>query len=142
MHRTGSAKGFWALLTDDEQRVLSDIGLTRIFAPGATMCTEGDPATHVFVLVDGRVKILSATNDGQRPCSRCAARVTSLGKSRARPPGTGTATVQAIDTVRALIVGYGKFNSFLDSHLGADQAYRRMFTRRWSDTARCCAAVR
>ena len=41
--------------------------------------------------------------------------------------------MQAIGTVHALIVGYDRFSSFLDSHAGADRAYRRMMTQRWSD---------
>ena len=41
--------------------------------------------------------------------------------------------MQAIGTVRALIVTYDKFSSFLDSHAGAGHAYRRMVTRRWND---------
>ena len=59
LHGTGPAQGFWALLTDDERAVLSDLGRITVFPPGATMCVEGDPATHVFVLMDGWVKILS-----------------------------------------------------------------------------------
>jgi len=35
--------------------------------------------------------------------------------------------------VHALIVGYDRFSSFLDSHAGADHVYRRMMTQRWSD---------
>ena len=41
--------------------------------------------------------------------------------------------MQAVGTVRALIVPYERFSSFLDAHDGADRAYRRMVTRRWSD---------
>jgi len=57
MHGTGSAKGFWGLLTGNEQAVLSALGLTRDFRPGVTMCHEGDPATHLYVLVAGFNKI-------------------------------------------------------------------------------------
>ena len=41
--------------------------------------------------------------------------------------------MQAVGTVRALIVAYEKFGAFLDAHAGADRAYRRMVTRRWND---------
>ena len=51
------------------------------------------------------------------------------------PETTGypTATVQAVGTVRALVVPYERFSSFLDAHDGADRAYRWMVTRRWND---------
>ena len=65
LHGTGPAQGFWALLTDDERGALSDLGRITVFPPGAMMCVEGEPATHVFVLVDGWVKIQSVTSDGR-----------------------------------------------------------------------------
>ena len=61
--------------------------------------------------------------------------MTWSGELAGETTGYRTATVQAIGTVRALIVGYEKFSAFLDSHLGADHAYRRMFAQRWNDTA-------
>ena len=51
LHGTGPAQGFWALLTHDERTVLSALGRPAVYPPGAVLCVEGDPATHVFVLV-------------------------------------------------------------------------------------------
>jgi len=65
MQRMGSGQGFWTLLTQDERDTLSGLGLRRDYSRHANLCTEGDPATHVFVLLAGWVKILSATKDGQ-----------------------------------------------------------------------------
>ena len=67
LHGTGPAQGFWALLTDDERAVPSDLGRIAVFLPGAVMCVEGEPVTHVFVLVGGWVKIQSVTSDGREP---------------------------------------------------------------------------
>ena len=133
LHGTGPAQGFWALLTDDEQAVLTDLGRVTVFAPGATMCVEGDPATHVFVLVDGWVKILGVTTDGHEMVLALRGHGDTVGEVAGETTGYRTATVQAVGTVRALIVTYEKFSSFLDAHAGADRAYRRMVTRRWND---------
>lgn len=135
LNETGPAQGFWALLTDDERAVLSDLGRITVFAPGATMCVEGDPATHVFILMDGWVKILGVTSDGHELVLALRGQGDVVGELAGETTGYRTASVQAIGTVRALIVGFEKFSSFLDSHLGADHAYRRIFARRWSDTA-------
>ena len=134
LNETGPAQGFWALLTDDERAVLSDLGRITVFPPGATMCVEGDPATHVFILMDGWVKILGVTSDGHELVLALRGQGDVVGELAGETTGYRTASVQAIGTVRALIVGFEKFSSFLDSHLGADHAYRRMFARRWSDT--------
>jgi CRP-like cAMP-binding protein len=117
LHGTGPAQGFWPLLSDDERTVLAGLGRTTVYPPGAVMCVEGDPNTHVFVLVDGWVKIVGDT----------------VGEVAGETTGYRSATVQAVGTVRALVVPYERFSSFLDAHDGADRAYRRMVTRRWND---------
>ncbi len=97
------------------------------------MCVEGDPATHVFVLVDGWVKILGVTIDGHEMVLALRGRGDTVGEVAGETAGYRTATVQAVGTVHALIVAYEKFSSFLDAHAGADRAYRRMVTRRWNN---------
>ncbi len=129
----GPAQGFWGLLTDKERSVLSDLGRTTVFPPGATMCVEGDPATHVFILIDGWVKILGVTGGGHEMVLALRGHGDTVGEMAGETTGYRTATVQAIGMVRALIVAYERFGSFLDSHAGADHAYRRMVTRRWND---------
>ncbi len=133
LHGMGPVQGFWGLLTDTEQEGLSALGRISVFPPGATMCVEGDPATHVFVLVDGWVKILGVTSDGHEMVLALRGHGDTVGEVAGETTGYRTATVQAIGTVRALIVTYDKFSSFLDSHAGAGHAYRRMVTRRWND---------
>jgi CRP-like cAMP-binding protein len=133
LHGTGPAQGFWALLTDDEHAALSRLGRTAVYPPGTVMCVEGDPATHVFVLVNGWVKIVGVTSEGHELTLALRGRGDTVGEMAAETTGHRTATVQAVGTVRALLVPYDTFSSFLDAHDGADRAYRRMVTRRWND---------
>jgi CRP-like cAMP-binding protein len=132
-HGTPPAQGFWAQLTDEERAVLADLGRITVYPPGSVMCVEGDPATHVFVLVDGWVKVLGVTSDGHEMVLALRGRGETVGEMAGETTGHRTATVQAVGTVRALIVAYEKFSSFLDDHAGAARAYRRMVTRRWSE---------
>jgi CRP/FNR family cyclic AMP-dependent transcriptional regulator len=134
LNEIGQAQGFLGLLTDVERAVLADLGRLSVFPPGATMCVEGDPSTHVFILVDGWVKILSVTSDGREIVLALRGEGDVVGELSGGTTGYRTATVQAVGTVRTLIVGYGKFNSFLDSYPGASHAYRRIVTRRWNDS--------
>jgi len=133
LHETGSAQGFWARLTDDERAVLAGLGRTAVYPPDTALCVEGDPATHVFVLVNGWVKIVGVTSDGRELTLALRGRGDTVGEVAGETTGYRTATVQAVGTVRALVVPYDKFSSFLDAHDGADRAYRRMVTRRWND---------
>jgi CRP/FNR family transcriptional regulator, cyclic AMP receptor protein len=133
LHGTGPAQGFWPLLSDDERTALAGLGRTTVYPPGAVMCVEGDPNTHVFVLVDGWVKIVGVTSDGHELTLALRGRGDTVGEVAGETTGYRNATVQAVGTVRALVVPYERFSSFLDTHDGADRAYRRMVTRRWND---------
>jgi CRP-like cAMP-binding protein len=127
------AQGFWALLTEEEQAVLSGLGRPSTYPPGAVICVEGDPATHVFVLVDGLAKVITVTADGHELTLALRGNGDLVGEIAGQTTGYRSATMRAIGTVRALIVPYGAFNSFLDAHPGAGHAYRHVVTHRWND---------
>lgn len=129
----GSGQGFWDLLTSDEQRVLWTLGRDKKYPPGAIICVEGEPATHVFILVHGWVKILSVTDNGHETVLALRGEGDIVGETAGATAGHRNAGMQAIDAVHALIVGYDRFNFFLDTHPGSSHAYRRMMTQRWSD---------
>jgi CRP/FNR family transcriptional regulator, cyclic AMP receptor protein len=133
MQGTGSGQGFWTLLSQAEQDALSDLGLIRDYSPGAPLCLEGDPATHVFILLAGWVKILSVTKDGHAILLALRGAGDIVGEVAGETTGRRNATIQAIDDVRALIVRHDKFGSFLEAHPGADRAYRRVVTRKFND---------
>jgi CRP/FNR family transcriptional regulator, cyclic AMP receptor protein len=138
LHGTGppeGAQGFWGLLTHAEQDALLALGRISVFPPGGTMCVEGEPATHLFVLVDGWVKILSVTRDGQELVLALRGHGDITGEFAGETTGYRSATIRAIGTVRSLIVGYERFSSFLDAEPGASHAYRHVVTQRWSDAA-------
>jgi hypothetical protein len=73
-------RGYWNLLNKAEQAALRELGRPGEFRPGGILCTEGEQSTHVFMLITGWVKILSAA--GRRP--RAASRATRPGRHRRR----------------------------------------------------------
>jgi CRP/FNR family transcriptional regulator, cyclic AMP receptor protein len=127
------AQGFWALLTDEERAGLNGLGRSTVFPAGAVMCVEGDPATHVFIVVEGLVKVLSATADGHELMLALRGDGDILGEVAGEIGAPRNATMRAIGMVRALIVAHERFSLFLDAHPGAGHAYRRVVTHRWSD---------
>lgn len=125
---------FWDLLTDKEQRALWSLGRDKEYPPGATLCVEGDPATHVFILLHGWVKVISADAvDGREPTLALRAPGDVVGEVAGETTGQRNATMQAIVTTRALIVGYDRFAAFLDSHQGGGRAYRHALMGRWQE---------
>jgi CRP-like cAMP-binding protein len=133
MQRSGSSGGFWDLLPPEERRVLWSLGRAMEYPPGATLCVEGDPATHVFILLDGWVKIISVSEDGHESVLALRGAGDIVGEAAGETTGSRNATMEAIVSVRALIVGYDRFSSFLDTHQGGGHAYRRVMVHRWRD---------
>jgi CRP-like cAMP-binding protein len=133
MQAQGSGQGFWELLSPEERRVLRALGRDKEYPSGATICVEGEPATHVFILLNGLVKILSVTEDGREAVLALRGPGDLVGEVAGETAGRRNATIRAVATVHALIVGFDRFRSFLDTHQGGSHAYRRVMTRRWSD---------
>ena len=133
MQGVESGRGFWDLLARDEQRDLLAVARDKKYSPGAILCFQGDPATHVFVLLNGWVKVLAVTEDGHENVLALRGDGEVVGETTGEITAHRNATVQAIGTVHALIVGNDSFSAFLHSHPGADQAHRRMWGQRWND---------
>jgi CRP/FNR family cyclic AMP-dependent transcriptional regulator len=134
MQGMGSGQGFWDLLSRDDQKALAVLGIRRDYPAGATLCLEDDPNTHVFILLDGWVKVFFATKDGQQIVLALRGGGDIVGETAGETTGRRNATIQAIDAVRALIVRYDRFGVFLEANAGANRAYRRVVTRRWNDS--------
>lgn len=129
----GPGRGFWGSLTPDERNTLRSLGHSKRYPRGATMCVEGEPATHLFVLTDGWVKVVSVTADGHETILGLRGDGEIVGEAAGEATGRRNATMQALDDVQALTVSYEKFTAFLDAHRGASHAYRRMMAQRWSN---------
>ena len=133
MQRMGSGQGFWTLLSHDERRDLSGLGLLKDYSSGSTLCHEGDPATYVLILLAGWVKIFSTTKDGHEIVVALRGDSEIVGEVAGETTGRRNATIQAIGKVRALVVPWDKFSSFLDANQGADRAYRRVVTEKFNE---------
>jgi CRP-like cAMP-binding protein len=133
MQGMGSEQGFWTLLSPNERGTLAGLGGPREYLVSTTLCNEGDLATNVFIILTGLVKVQSTTQDGHEIVLALRGDNDIVGEVGAEMT-TRNATIRAVTRVRALIVQYDKFYSFLDSNLGAAHAYRRVVTHRWNDS--------
>jgi CRP/FNR family transcriptional regulator, cyclic AMP receptor protein len=122
--------GFWGLLGEGDRAVVLSVARSRLFPAAAVLCTEGEPTTHVFILLSGWVKVITVTRDGREVVEALRGPGDVIGELAGQVTGYRTATVQAIGTVRALIVGASQFEGFLDAHPQAAHAYRQTMARR------------
>lgn len=118
-------ESFWALLGDAEREAITAVARSRVFRGGVTLCIQGEPSTHVFILVSGWVKAITATDDGREILEALRGEGDVIGEIAGQVTGYRTATVQAIGPVRTLIVGAEQFGEFLDARPVAARAHRR-----------------
>lgn len=126
---------FWEQLGPPDQERLVAAGRIAQFGAGTTMCRQGDPATHLFVVISGLIKVLTDSRDGQQSVLALRGYGDVVGELAGELTGYRTASMVAVTEVQAVVVGHEKFLDFLDGHLPAAHAYRRMITQRFSDTA-------
>ena|ERR1700761_305302 len=126
---------FWQQLGPPDQERLVTAGRMAQFGAGATICRQGDPATHLYVVISGLIKILTDSRDGQQAVLALRGQGDVVGELAGELTGHRTASMVAVTEVQAVVIGHEKFLAFLDGHLPAAHAYRRMITRRFSDTA-------
>jgi CRP/FNR family cyclic AMP-dependent transcriptional regulator len=110
-------------------------GRLRDFRPATTMCVQGDPATHLFVLVSGLVKVISVTGAGQQTVLALRGSGDVVGEVAGEVTGYRTATIEAIEPVRSIVIAHRRFAAFLDENPVAARLYRHALTQRWNDTA-------
>lgn len=122
--------GFWWQLDAGDREALISVARSRVFPAGFQLCMEGEPTTHVFILLSGWVKVITVTRDGREMLEALRREGDVIGEIAGQVTGYRTATVQAVGTVRALIVGAGPFGDFLDAHPAAAHAYRRAMADR------------
>lgn len=117
--------GFWEMLGDRDRESLKAAARSRVFADNAILCLEGEPSTHLFVVLSGWVKVITSASDGRQMLAGLRGEGDIVGDT-ARLTGYRTATLQALGTARALIIGAEQFETFLDAHVDAARAYRRV----------------
>jgi CRP/FNR family transcriptional regulator, cyclic AMP receptor protein len=117
---------FLGLLTVSDREALLAAGRPQAYKAGAALCMEGEPTTHVFILISGWVKVITVTRDGREMLAALRGSGEVVGEIAGQVTGYRTATIRAIGTVRALIVSTGQFGEFLDTHPSAAHAHRRL----------------
>jgi CRP/FNR family transcriptional regulator, cyclic AMP receptor protein len=84
-------------------------GAPRFFDPGAVLLRQGDAATHVLILVSGRVKALRTAPDGSVLVLAVRGPGEIIGDITVLGGGTRSATVIAVDRCETRIVPADRF---------------------------------
>src|SRR5213078_3098981 len=127
------AIGFLGVLDADQIEALHDRGVGRRFRKGQAIFHEGGSSDRVVILLSGRVKVSTVTEDGKEIVLAFRGPGDMLGELSAIDGEPRSATVEAIEPVEALAVAASDFRSFLLAHPEVALLLLRMLSRRLRD---------
>jgi class 3 adenylate cyclase len=124
---------FWDTLGATARLDFVAIAEQRTFAAGARLMEEGEPADHVAVISSGSVRITIKDN-GREASLAVRGPGELIGERAALRVSERSATVVALETVKALVVKTEDFAAFVSAHPGVlhaveGQIYRRLTER-------------
>jgi CRP-like cAMP-binding protein len=126
----GGSRNFWDSLAEDEQRELVAAADWVVFDAETVLWRRGEPAEHVMVIRSGWTKICDERHVPERIIAfRGPGEL--VGERAALRRTTRSATVVAVEAVRALRISTERFSAFVKAHLHVldvieGQVYERM----------------
>lgn len=111
-------ESFWDALDEPEREALQEVGRERDFLPGDESLTfEGDASsTNIVIILSGWAKVSSPTPSGHQVVFAVRGPGDVVGEVSALFGRPRSATVEALDRIRALTVPASRFTAFLESH--------------------------
>ncbi|MHA6784754.1 Crp/Fnr family transcriptional regulator [Pseudonocardia saturnea] len=127
---------FLARLDEADRAELAARGRHRRWPAGASLFLEGDRATTVVVVVTGRVKVFSLTEQGEEVVLAVRGPGALLGELTAVDGTERSTSVSALEPVVALVVPASAFVAFLHDRPAAAMVLLRLVTSRLRDADR------
>jgi CRP/FNR family cyclic AMP-dependent transcriptional regulator len=130
------AIGFLANLDPEQSEALREHGLVRAFRKGQAIFHQGGSSDRIVVLISGRVKVSTLTDDGKEIVLAFRGPGDLLGELSALDGEPRSASVEAIESVEALAIPASDFRSYLIAHPEVALLLLRMLSRRLRDADR------
>ncbi len=103
--------------SDEEVRLIAQMGIERPVEEGGFFFFQGDPAEHLYILLRGRAKLCQIAPDGQQVNLRTIGEHQLFGAIGAVQPGAVyPACAQALEDSSALAIRSQDFHRFLEQH--------------------------
>lgn len=127
---------FLARIDEGDRASLVERGRRRRWPAGATLFLEGDTSSTVLIVVSGRVKVFSITEQGEEVLLAVRGPGALLGELSAVDGAPRGASVATLEPVVALVVPVPAFMEFLRTHGQAATVLLRLITSRLRDADR------
>jgi len=130
------ATGFLGALDSEQLEALRGLGTARRFRKGQALFHRGGSSDRVVVLLGGRVKVSTVTEDGKEIVLAFRGPGDLLGELSAIDGEPRSATVEAIEPVEAIAVAAPQFRSYLIAHPEVGVLLLQMLSHRLRDADR------
>jgi CRP/FNR family cyclic AMP-dependent transcriptional regulator len=130
------AIGFLGALDPGQSEALRGIGTMRRFRKGQALFHQGGASDRVVVLLVGRVKVSTVTDDGKEIVLAFRGPGDLLGELAAIDGQPRSATVEAIEPVEAVAIAAPDFRAYLIAHPEVGVLLLQMLSRRLRDADR------
>ncbi len=117
-------------LADDELKEISTLAQTRSVSRDTTIFNEGDTADAVFVVVNGRVKIVTTSTDGKEFILTVLGAGQVFGEMALIEEATRSASVVTITDVELLVISRKDFDHLLHTSPGISRKLMAILSRR------------
>ena len=108
--------GFLARLSEDDEHALFERGRRRRYDAGTTIFHEGEVTDRVVLLLSGRAKVSTVTEDGKEVMLGVRDPGDLLGEFSALDGQPTSANVTAMEPADALVLDTGSFRAWLSEH--------------------------
>ena len=132
----GVSTGFLGALSAPERDALEERASRRRHARGAPLFHENDESDSVVVVLAGRVKVSTVTDDGREVVLAFRGPGDLVGELSAIDRRPRSATMSAVEPVEALTLAASEFRAFLHAHPRVAILLLEMLTRRLRDADR------
>jgi CRP/FNR family cyclic AMP-dependent transcriptional regulator len=127
---------FMAQLDPADRDALTQRARTRRWPSGASLFLEGELSSTVVVVVSGRVKVFSLTDQGEEVVLAVRGAGALLGELSAVDGAPRSASVAALEPVIALVLPTTAFTDYLSAHGRAAMVLLRLIAGRQRDADR------
>ncbi|MFC4950878.1 Crp/Fnr family transcriptional regulator [Pseudonocardia sp. GCM10023141] len=127
---------FLARLPPADCAELTQRGRPRRWPAGASLFLEGERSTTVVVVLTGRVKVFTLSEEGEETVLAVRGPGSLLGELAAVDGAPRSASVAALEPVVALVFPVGVFVDFLSTHAAAAMVVLRLVIGRLRDADR------
>jgi CRP-like cAMP-binding protein len=115
--RAAGAVNFWSVLSPTERTAFESAAREQAFAPGTPLMREGEQAEEVFVILHGWTKVC-LDEDGVERIITERGPGDLIGEGGTAPGNVRSASVIALEPVRALVMTTGDYAAFVADYPG------------------------